>query len=81
MVEIDSKLGTGKGLYHCCGKPIAEFSFGSLFDEHGNVYKGEFDEFVRHGAGIIELNDGNVFNGHFCNNLLMGKATFVAGKS
>jgi len=81
MVEIDSRLGTGKGLYPCCGKPIAEFSFGSLQDEHGNCYKGEFDDFVRHGAGIIELNDGNIFIGNFCNNLLMGRASFVVGKT
>ena len=69
----------GKGLYACCHKPITEFMVGSLHDEYGNCYKGEFEEFVRHGAGILELNDGNTIVGHFCNGLLQGKATFVAG--
>ena len=67
-------------MFPCCGKPITEFSFGSIYDDEGNVYKGEFDEFIRHGEGIIELNDGNTFTGHLCNNMLMGKARFVAGK-
>lgn len=74
-------LQSGKGFYSCCGKQIHEFMIGSLSDEHGNCYKGEFEEFVRHGAGIVELNDGNIIIGHFCANLLHGKANFVAGTS
>lgn len=60
MQDLEMDMApSGKGTYSCCGKQIKEFMIGGLSDEDGNCYTGEFDDFVRHGEGILELNDGN----------------------
>ena len=79
-LEIKKALIDKPGFHQCCRKVITEHEFGVIYDKNDNAYKGDFDNFVKHGRGLIQMNDGSVFLGYFCNNKLLGPAKYTSGK-